>query len=768
VASANQGNNDGMSLAARLYIGLVISLGILALGYGFYYWQVTNLTRFLWYLALAIPASCLKVRLPGIKVGTMSVLFMFVLGATVELNLPETLALGSVCVIVQSLWHSKFGARFVQVSFSVAAIAIAIVATDLAYRSIPFMSGVLRLAVAVTIFFITNTVPIAIVIGLTERTSPISVWKTSYLWCFPYYLVGAGIVTIQFSKHLLDWQVGILIMPVVYIIYRSYRLYLNQLQYERDRAEEEHRHAAELQALHAQAVEALASAMTANAQLDAVFRASPLAFITLDREAKVTTWNSAAERIFGWRAEEVIGNALPFTSDTAEQLQTSFDQTLRGDPVQGLELTQRRRDGSRFDAAMWTAALGNAQNVSGILLTVDDISVRKRLQEELRFAQKMEAIGRLAGGVAHDFNNLLTAIVGYNGFLIDQLSSQPELLGFARHVQGAADRAAVLTSRLLTFSRRQVSAPRMLNINSSVTNIQNLITRLIGEDIEIVTDFDRQVGSIRLDPVELDQVVMNLAVNARDAMPNGGRLTFETANVTITPQQATETGCAGGEYVLLRVRDTGCGMDAETKSRLFEPFFTTKEQGKGTGLGLSIIYGVMQQAGGFIGVESEPGAGVTFSLYFPRCADAENVDESTKAPVAAPLASDTTVLLVEDEPTVRQLTAMLLRANGYRIIETGTPAEAIPLAREHRDSIRLLVTDVLMPGMRGNELAEHVRELCPGLPVLYMSGYSDSTFLRPGALKDAHFLQKPFTGVELIRVVGEVLRSASGASLNRN
>jgi PAS domain S-box-containing protein len=755
-----------MSSAARFYIGLIIAFGTLALGYGLYHWHTPD-SRFLWYLALAIPASCLKVRLPGIKVGTMSVLFMFLLGAIVELGLPETLVLGVVCVIAQSLWHSKFGARFVQVAFSVAAIAIAIVATDLAYRSAPFTSSVLRLAVAVTIFFLTNTLPIAVVIGLTERKSVIAVWKTSYLWCFPYYLVGAGIVSIRFLNRLLDWQVGLLIVPVVYIIYRSYRLYLSQLQYERNRAEEERRHAEELQALHTQTVDALSSAMTANARLDAVLEASPLAFITLDREAKVTSWNSAAQRIFGWRAEEVIGQALPFTSDPAEQLQSSFDQTLGGGSVQGVEMKQRRRDGSRFDAAVWTAALRDSQGVSGILVTVDDISGRKRLQEELRFAQKMEAIGRLAGGVAHDFNNLLTAIVGYNGFLMDRLSSQPELMGYARQVKGAADRAAELTRRLLTFSRRQVSAPKVLNVNSSVLNIQSLLTRLIGEDIEIITDLDPQVGSIRLDPVELDQVIMNLAVNARDAMPDGGRLTFQTSNVTISSQQTAETGFTPGEYVLLKVRDTGCGMDAETKSRLFEPFFTTKEQGKGTGLGLSSIYGVIQQAGGFIGVESELGAGVTFSLYFPRCAAAEGVDTSTQAPAPPAVAMEATVLLVEDEPVVRQLAATLLRAKGYRIIEAGTPAEAIPLAQKHRDSIRLLVTDVLMPGMRGNELAERLRELSPGLPVLYMSGYSDSTFLQPGALKNAHFLQKPFLAGELIRIVDQALRNTSGASAGR-
>ncbi len=750
------------SFKAKSYIGLVITLGALVLCFGFYHWQVANLSRLFWYLALSIPGSCLKVRLPGIKVGTMSVLFVFVIAAMVELTLPETLVIGTVCVIAQSLWHSKFGARPIQIAFSVAAMAIAIAATDLVYQALSSLQSGLRLGVAVSIFFLTNTAPIAVVIGLTEAKPIFPVWKNSYLWCLPYYLIGAGVSAVaQSSKRFLNWQVALLVVPIAYVIYRSYNLHLNQLQFERNRAEEEHLHATKMEALHTQTVSALAAATSANAQLDAVVRASPLALITLDREGKVTAWNSSAEHIFGWTAEEMRGKPLSLESDHADVLHDYVERTLRGESIRGVEGKQRRKDNTRFDAAIWSSALRDAEGFSGVLVTIDDISVRKRLQEELRVSQKMEAIGRLAGGVAHDFNNLLTAIIGYNGILMEMLADQPEMLDCPRQVEAAANRAAALTRRLLTFSRRQVSTPKLVNANSSVMNSENLLSRLIGEDIEIVTNLEPNLGNIRLDPVELDQVIMNLAVNSRDAMPNGGRLTIETANVTISSAQALESGLDVGDYVQLRVQDTGVGMDAETKSRLFEPFFTTKEQGKGTGLGLSIVYGIVQQNGGFISVESEQGAGVTFNLYFPRVSEASEVETTgSKTPAPTPVAK-ATVLLVEDDLVVRQLAASLLTAQGYLVLEAASPLDAIVLAEKHGDSIRLLLTDVLMPGMRGNELADRLRVRLTMLPVLYMSGYSDSTFLRPGALEGARFLQKPFQPIELLRAVSDAIQGTS-------
>ena len=431
--------------------------------------------------------------------------------------------------------------------------------------------------------------------------------------------------------------------------------------------------------MHKQTVEALASAMTAKARLDAVFRASPLAFMTLDREGKATGWNATAERIFGWSTEEVIGKSLPFRKPKPVRADPEHHRT---DTAGRVDLRRRNETKAQGRFSFRMPPLdhyppGFGRRFGHFDQWVDDVSIRKRLQEELRFSQKMEAVGRLAGGVAHDFNNLLTAIIGYNGFLADSLVDQPQLLAYARQVEGAAERAAVLTRRLLTFGRRQVSKPKPLNVNHCITNIQNLLTRVIGEDIEIVTNFKPDLGSICLDPVELDQVMMNLAVNARDAMSGGGRLTFETANVKASLRGKSERLVSSpGDYVMVRVRDTGCGMDATTKSRLFEPFFTTKEQGKGTGLGLSIVYGVVQQSGGFITVESEPGTGATFHSVFSQmgCGTRghQQCDAGSRAPAAVESA---TVLLVEDEPVVRQLTAAVLGAQGYRILEAGTPAE---------------------------------------------------------------------------------------------
>src|SRR5579871_4763010 len=374
-----------LSFKAKSYIGLVITLGALVLCVGFYHWQATNYSRLFWYLAFSIPGSCLKVRLPGIKVGTMSVLFAFVIAAIAELSFAETLLVGSVSVVAQSLWHSKFGARPIQIAFSVASMAGAIAATDLVYQATPSLQSGLRLGFAVTTFFLTNTAPIAVVIGLTEEKPIFPVWKNSYLWCFPFYLIGGGVLAVaQSSNRFFNWQVALLVLPISYVIYRSYNLYLDQLQFERNRAEQEHLHATKMEALHSQTVSALAAATSANARLDAVVRASPLALITLSRDGKVTTCNESAEHIFGWTAEEMRGQLFSLESDQNEALHNYVERTLQGESIRGVEGKQRRKDNTQFDAAVWTSALRDAEGSSGVLVTIDDISVRKRLQEELR------------------------------------------------------------------------------------------------------------------------------------------------------------------------------------------------------------------------------------------------------------------------------------------------------------------------------------------------------------------------------------------------
>jgi two-component system cell cycle sensor histidine kinase/response regulator CckA len=746
-----------MSLTTRIYIGVVLALGALALGYGLAQWDGTNLVRFLWYLALAVPASCLKVTLPGVT-GTMSVLFIFLLGGTIELNLPETLIIGVVSVTAQSLWHSRLGVRLVQLSFSVANIALAVTATDYTYHATDALSAPLRLAIAVSVFFITNTFPIAIVIALTEERKLREVWSSCYLWCFPYYLVGAGIVALfRFANRMLDWQAGVLIVPVVYVVYRSYSLYLNQLQTERKHADEERLHASEIAALHSQTVEALASAMTANVRLDAVFRASPFAIITLDREGNVTGWNATAEHIFGWSVEEVLGRPLPFATGRSEEIvQGIIGRTLRGELISNLEMKQWRKDGTPFDATVWTATLRDAEGVSGVLVTVADVSDRKRLEEQLRLSQKMEAVGRLAGGVAHDFNNLLTVINGYSSLLIDTVSGHQYAVSQAEEILGAGTRAAELVSQLLTFSRRQMIKPKALEVNQFVRDVQRMLQRIIGEHIELRTRLNPDAGWIHADLNQMEGVLLNLSTNARDAMPEGGILTIETGRVDVVPGQPAPQDLPSGSYVRLLVRDTGMGMDSETRQHLFEPFYTTKEQGKGTGLGLASVHGGVEQNRGRIFVNSELGKGSEFSIYLPRIEPPEPL-ETTPATARNMAQGSETILLVEDENTVRRMLREALSKAGYRVWEAGNGAEAIERWADQIDQIDLVVTDLVMPVMNGLRLTEELRKLRPSVKVVCMSGHSEDMINRQSGDAPLDLLQKPFLPDVLVRKVREVL-----------
>jgi PAS domain S-box-containing protein len=387
-----------------------------------------------------------------------------------------------------------------------------------------------------------------------------------------------------------------------------------------------------------------------------------------------------------------------------------------------------------------------------------DITERQKLEEQFRQAQKMEAVGRLAGGVAHDFNNLLTIITGYSDFLIGCFAEGDPNRGFAEEVKKAAERAAGLTRQLLAFSRKQMLMPRVLNLNSLVANMDRMLCRLIGEDIELVTALDPTLHPVKADPGQLEQILMNLSVNARDAMAQGGKLTVATANVTLGPDYVRDhPEVRTGPYVLLSVTDTGCGMDEATRERIFEPFFTTKEVGKGTGLGLATVYGIVKQSGGHIEVDSEPGVGTCFKIYLPRIGEALP-ESDAEGESAETRGGSETVLLVEDEEGVRQLARAGLRARGYTVLEAGSGDEALALAERHAGRIDLLLSDVIMPRMSGARLAERLRSLRPELKVLFVSGYTDSALFRQGILSGkADCLLKPFTPEELARKVREVL-----------
>ncbi|MBI3895895.1 MAG: response regulator [Acidobacteria bacterium] len=389
---------------------------------------------------------------------------------------------------------------------------------------------------------------------------------------------------------------------------------------------------------------------------------------------------------------------------------------------------------------------------------MEEIAERKRIEEQFYQAQKMEAIGKLAGGIAHDFNNHLGIIIGYSERLLERLPSEGPLRKSAGIIKDAALRSAALTRQLLAFSRRQVFEPRILDLNAGIVELEKMLRPLIGEDIELILSLEPSLGKVKSDPAQVDQVIMNLVVNSRDAMPQGGRLAIETANVELDEEYASKHVIVRpGPYVMLAVTDTGVGMDRETQTHMFEPFFTTKEKGKGTGLGLATVYGIVKQSGGYIWVYSEPGKGTTFKIYLPRVA--AGVPEVETERVSPPASKgEETVLVVEDEGMLRELACEFLQSSGYAVLEAGNGPKAVEISRGYQGPIHLLMTDAVMPGMSGRELAQRLHDDRPDLKVLYVSGYTDDAVLRNGLLEPGTaFLQKPFTRDSLSRKVREVL-----------
>jgi two-component system, cell cycle sensor histidine kinase and response regulator CckA len=495
------------------------------------------------------------------------------------------------------------------------------------------------------------------------------------------------------------------------------------------------------------------------------FEHTPLAVVEWDTQLRITEWSPSAERVFGYSREEAIGQDANFIVPPAlrEQVAKIGQELLRQRGG-----TRSRNDNITKDGRMisceWynTPLVDDAGKVLGVASLVQDVTERVALEERLRQSQKMEAVGRLAGGVAHDFNNLLTVIMGYSHVLTEGLTPGSKLYGATEQIRSAADRAAGITRQLLAFSRKQVLSPRVIDLNDIMLNLDTMLRRLIGEDVEVMTVPARDLGSVKADPGQIEQVIMNLALNARDAMPLGGKLTLETSNVELSDVYAQDHHpLEPGRYVMLAVSDTGVGMDAETQSRIFEPFFTTKEVGKGTGLGLPTVYGIVKQSGGYIWVYSEPGRGTTFKIYLPRVDQpAETVGEERKS--AGMPRGNETILLVEDDPQVRQLASSVLGHCGYKVLTASGPEEGLEVCRSNHKGIHLLVTDVIMPGMNGRKLAEEVTRMCRGVKVLYISGYTNNAIVHYGVLESGlWFLPKPFSLANLVAKVREVLDAES-------
>lgn len=490
-----------------------------------------------------------------------------------------------------------------------------------------------------------------------------------------------------------------------------------------------------------------------------LFSHTPLPMWVFDIETlRILQVNEAATKQYGFSETEF--RRMTFRDIRPDGNEPSFSQHIEEWKQDGRHHGQwrhRRKDGKNFDVDVVSHKLEYAGRAVR-LVVAQDISERQLLEQQLRQAQKMEAIGRLAGGVAHDFNNLLMVIKGHTELLLDVLPVADHVTRKVEQIDHSADRATALTRQLLAFSRMQVLQPRPMNLNAVVEEMGKLLPRLIGEDIELVVRASSDLGTIRADASQMEQIIMNLAVNARDAMPSGGKLIIETQNVELDHYyREAHPIVQPGRYVLLAVSDTGTGMDAETQAHIFEPFFTTKEKGKGTGLGLATVYGVVKQSGGFIWVYSELGKGTTFKVYLPR------VDEASAptTPAAAPsqmLRGTETVLLTEDERDVRDVAREFLESAGYKVLQAPSGEDALALAEEHAGTIDLLVTDMVMPGMSGQELARQLRRERQDLRVLYMSGYSEHATKEAAWSEGSAVLAKPFSRSALLRTAREVLQ----------
>jgi PAS domain S-box-containing protein len=496
-----------------------------------------------------------------------------------------------------------------------------------------------------------------------------------------------------------------------------------------------------------------------------IFERAPLGIYQSSRDGRVLDANPVLARMLGYDSPDELF-ALHMERDVYLDPAEREHLIARSGGVLGpdVELQWKKKDGS----PMWVnLVVQRHYGADGQILYfegfVRDITDRKRLEDQLRQAQKMEAVGQLAGGIAHDFNNLLTVITGYSELLYDDLGADDPRRADVSEIRQAAARAAQLTRQLLAFSRKQVLQPRALDLNGVVTGIEKMLTRLLGETISVRTKLSPSLGTVRADPGQLEQVLMNLAVNAGDAMPHGGELTIETSEVELDEEYAREhVDAVPGRYVMLAVHDAGVGMEPATQARLFEPFFTTKGPGKGTGLGLSTVYGIVKQSGGHIWVYSEIGQGTTFKVYLPRI-DAP-ADIMPRSPQEAAKRGTETILVVEDADLLRALARRVLEGFGYTVLTAHGGQEALAMAEAHPGPVHLLLTDVVMPEMGGAELAKRLAARRAEILVLYMSGYTDDAIVRQGVLDEGvAFIQKPFTAESLVRRVREVLDASGGA-----
>jgi len=492
-----------------------------------------------------------------------------------------------------------------------------------------------------------------------------------------------------------------------------------------------------------------------------LFDYAPDAFYLIDFEGKFIDGNQAAQNLIGYTPEELVGkNFMEMDLMPPEELEkaaTLFLRNLQGQPTGPDEYVLKRKDKKLIFAEMRTIPI-KIRGRDVVLGIARDITERKELEQQLQQAQRLEVVGRLSGGIAHDFNNLMTTVIGNAELILMSVSESDPVREDVLEIKKAGERAASLTHQLLAFSRRQVLQPKILDLNSVVQEMDRMLRRVIGEDIDLETDLSPDLGHVEVDPGQVEQILMNLAVNARDAMPEGGKLTIETENIELGEEYArSHVAVTPGSYVMLAVSDNGMGMTRDVQAQIFEPFFTTKDLGKGTGLGLATVYGIVKQSGGNIWVYSEPGEGATFKIYLPRVEKMASGPERSETAVET-LRSSETILLVEDDEMLRNTAIKILKGQGYHVLAASDGREALDLCQEHDGVIHLLLTDVVMPVMGGLDLSNQAKRLRPNLKMVFMSGYTDNAIVHRGVLdKGVAFLQKPFTPERLARKLREVL-----------
>jgi len=496
------------------------------------------------------------------------------------------------------------------------------------------------------------------------------------------------------------------------------------------------------------------------ARLAAIIDSSQDAIIAKALDGTITAWNKGAERTYGYSAEEVIGKPISLLApkDRPDEIPEILKKIARGEAIENLETVRVTRDGRYLNMSISISPLRDTSGeLVGASVIARDITTQRRTEDQLRQSQKMEAVGRLAGGVAHDFNNVLGIVNACSEFLRDRIDPSAESFTYVENIKKATERGAALTRQLLAFSRKQVIKPVLLDLNDRLKDITKLLRPLMGDDVEVVVAPRSTSAVVEADPGQIDQIIVNLAVNARDAMPRGGKFILETASVEFDQHFADQhQPLTAGKYVMLAVSDTGSGMDKATLGRIFEPFFTTKDPSKGTGLGLATVYGIARQNGGHIWVYSEPGHGTTFKLYLPSAEHKLGAAAAAEAEAAVPRHQET-ILLVEDDDIMRSLTSKLLKEQGYIVVEAENGKLALEWAMAHPGQIDLLLTDVVMPAMSGPELAERLSTANPSLKTVYMSGYTGELMEASERLKRGILLEKPFTRTALLSALHKTM-----------